>query len=185
MSDLERGVAEVATVLESLSLPYMLIGGLAVSAWGEPRSTLDSDWVVWTEPGELPAAVESISRRFKVMVPNPLDFVTSTRVLPVVTARGVRADIVFGVLQWEREAIQRSAPKEIGGRRIHVAAVEDLILTKIISERQKDLNDCRLLLRRFRSSLDHDYLERHIRELSNSMGWDDIWDLFSEESGER
>lgn len=184
MSDLERGVGEVASILESLSLPYMLIGGLAVSVWGEPRSTLDSDWVVWTEPEELAATVENISRRLKVLVPNALDFVAATRVLPAATSGGVRADIVFGMLPWEHEAIKRSEPKDIGGRRIRVAAVEDLILTKIVSERQKDLDDCRLLLRRFRSSLDHGYLKRHIRELSSAMGRDDIWKLFREESGE-
>ena len=37
MTALEAAVAEVASVLESLSLPYMLIGGLAVSLWGEAR----------------------------------------------------------------------------------------------------------------------------------------------------
>jgi hypothetical protein len=185
MSDLEGGVAEVASVLESLSLPYMLIGGLAVSVWGEPRSTLDSDWVVWTEPDELAAAIENLSQRLRVLVANPVDFVASTRVLPIATSGGVRADIVFGMLGWEREAIGRAKPKDIGGKQIRVAAVEDLILTKIISERQKDLSDCRLLLRRFRSSLDLDYLARRIKNLSDSMGQSDIWELFTEESREQ
>ena len=185
MSDLEGGVAEVASVLESVSLPYMLIGGLAVSVWGEPRSTLDSDWTVWAEPDELAATVENLSRRLRVLVANPLDFVTSTRVLPVTTSGGVRADIIFGMLPWEREAIGRAKSKDIGGKQIRVAAVEDLILTKIISERQKDLNDCRLLLRRFHSSLDLDYLKQHIRDLSDSMGRSDIWELFTKESSEQ
>ena len=89
------------------------------------------------------------------------------------------------MLGWEREAIGRAKPKDIGGNQVRVAAVEDLILTKIISERQKDLNDCRLLLRRFHSSLDFDYLKRHIRDLSDSIGRSDIWDLFAEESREQ
>jgi hypothetical protein len=43
MTPLESAVVEVASVLESCSTPYMLIGGLAVSAWGEPRATLDGN----------------------------------------------------------------------------------------------------------------------------------------------
>ena len=41
MSNLDGALAEAAEVLEACSIPYVLIGGLAVAAWGEPRSTLD------------------------------------------------------------------------------------------------------------------------------------------------
>ncbi|MGA2133897.1 MAG: hypothetical protein ABSH50_16505 [Bryobacteraceae bacterium] len=47
MTDLEGSLAEAADILDRLALAYMLIGGLAVAAWGEPRAILDVDLSVW------------------------------------------------------------------------------------------------------------------------------------------
>jgi hypothetical protein len=41
MTDLESAVAETAAILDELTIPYMLIGALAVAAWGQARATLD------------------------------------------------------------------------------------------------------------------------------------------------
>lgn len=40
MTALESALLEVTAALEYAGVRYMLIGGLAVSLWGEPRSTL-------------------------------------------------------------------------------------------------------------------------------------------------
>src|ERR1700719_1881432 len=36
--------------LNTASIPYMLIGGLALSAWGLPRATLDIGLTLWERP---------------------------------------------------------------------------------------------------------------------------------------
>ena len=41
MTALESALLEAVGILDRIGIPYMLIGGLAVSLWGEPRSTLD------------------------------------------------------------------------------------------------------------------------------------------------
>lgn len=41
MTEIEAALAELASVLEGLGVPYALIGGLAVSLRGEARATLD------------------------------------------------------------------------------------------------------------------------------------------------
>ena len=43
MTILEAALLEVTALLDELHLSYMLIGGLAVAEWGEPRATLDAD----------------------------------------------------------------------------------------------------------------------------------------------
>lgn len=63
MTDLELALAEVAAALEAIPVPYMLIGGLAVSSWGEPRSTLDVDVTIWTEPEQLDQTVSEIGKK--------------------------------------------------------------------------------------------------------------------------
>jgi len=79
--------------------------------------------------------------------------------LPVESSQGVRADLVFAALPPEREAIRRARPMQVGGREVSVASVEDLILVKLVSEREKDTEDARRLLARFKGKIDTAYLE--------------------------
>ena len=43
MENLVRSVARLQQCLEQAGIPSAVIGGLAVSAWGEPRLTRDAD----------------------------------------------------------------------------------------------------------------------------------------------
>jgi hypothetical protein len=178
MSDIEVALAEAAEALESCSIPYILIGGLAVAAWGEPRSTLDVDLSVWADPEKLPQAVACLCRTLRSLTAEPLQFVERSRVLPLESRGGIRLDIVFGVLPIQREAILRAVVKPIGGRMIPVATVEDLVLMKLVSERQKDLDDARALLRRFQKTLDREYLAPLLAELAEALSQPGILSIF-------
>jgi predicted nucleotidyltransferase len=174
MSKLEEALAELGSLLDSLSVPYMLIGGLAVSMWGVARATLDVDLSVWVESSDLEHRVAQLCARLDPLPANPLEFVARTRTLPVNTSQGVRADIIFAVLPFEREAIARAQPKETGGRKVPVVSIEDLVLMKLISEREKDQEDAHQLLARFSNSIDRGYLEPLLTDLSEVLARPDI-----------
>jgi hypothetical protein len=177
MIDLPAAVGEITSLLDELGYAHMLIGGLAVSLWGEPRSTLDVDLSVWVEPGQFTEAVKRIAARTRT-VEDAVEFVRRTRVLPVTTSQGVRADIVFAALEVEREMIARASWKQVGTGRIRVASVEDLIVMKLISERAKDFEDARRLLRRFRSGLDRTYLETILGNFAEALDMPDILETY-------
>jgi hypothetical protein len=61
-----------------------------------------------------------------------------------------------------------------------VASVEDLILMKLVSERQRDLEDGRRLLRRFGDALDRAYLEPRLTELAEGLGRPEILRILRE-----
>ncbi len=183
MSDLEDALLEVAAALDACGLPYVLIGGLAVAVLGEPRSTLDVAVSVWTEPDGLDEVVKCLSRHHRALPPKPAEFVRERRVLPVVTTSGVRADIVFSLLAVEQETIRRGVPKQVAGREIRVASVEDMLLMKLVSEREKDQADARALLRRFGKSLDHAYLFPKLQELSVALSRPDLLQIFEQHAG--
>jgi hypothetical protein len=54
------------------------------------------------------------------------------------TSRGIRVDLIFAALPFEREMIDRAGRKPFRDRFIPVASVEDLILLKSVSLRAKD-----------------------------------------------
>ena len=179
MTELENALVEIASFLDEMGWPYMLIGGLAVAVWGEPRATLDVDISVWVEPEHFADAITNIAARFRT-IEDPVEFARRSRVVPIATSQGVRADIVLAMLPSERESLGRAHLKPVGNRSVPVVAVEDLILMKLISERAKDLDDASRLIRRFRATLDKGYLEPKVRELSEALARADILQIFAE-----
>jgi len=166
MTAQERALADLAALLAASRTPYMIVGGIANIVWGEPRATLDIDVTVWVEDADLDGFLGRAASAFRVLVGSPLAFVRDTRVLPLESADGVRIDVIFGLLPFEREAIARATPIELGGTSVAVCTPEDLILMKIVSERERDLTDARRLVERRLPELDRAYLEPRIEELA-------------------
>lgn len=182
MTGLESALLEVASLLEEMGLPYMLIGGLAVALWGAPRSTLDVDLSVWVEPAQFDETIRKIAERFRT-IPDALEFARRTRVLPVETSSGVRADIVLAALHAEHEMMDRAQTLLVSGAAVRVASAEDLIWMKLISDRAKDAEDAKRLIRRFRGRLDGGYLEPRLEEIAQALDRPDILTTYRHEMG--
>jgi predicted nucleotidyltransferase len=174
MTAQEDALAQIVALLDAERVPYMVIGGLANIVWGEPRATLDIDVTVWIEDERINAFVDRIRTDLRVLVENPAAFIAETRVLPVETAAGIRVDVLFGLVPFEREAIGRARDVHLAGRRVRVCTPEDLILMKIVSDRDRDIADARAIVKRRLTELDRDYLEPRINELSELLERPDI-----------
>lgn len=179
MTLIEEAVVEAAGILDELRIPYVLIGGLAVAFWGEPRATLDVDLSLWVGEHELENTVAVLATRFLVAAARPLDMVKTSRVLRAVASNGVALDLLFGRWPMEYDAIQHAATKDIEGRTVRLASLEYLIFLKVVSDRPKDLADARALLKRYRKKMDLiNWLEQQLSSLADSIGQSDILDRF-------
>src|SRR5262249_52329272 len=148
--------------LERLRVPYCIVGGIANLVWGEPRATVDVDVSVSVDEAAVTGFVEVLGREFAILVESPARFVSDTRVLPMQDRRGVRIDVIFALLPFERDVIERAVDVDMGSARVKVCTAEDLILMKIISERERDLADAEAIARRRHASLDLAYLQPRI-----------------------
>jgi hypothetical protein len=180
MNSLEWALINLADILSTNNIPYMIIGGMANAVWGEPRSTIDIDATVWLGEETTNRIVSILSGFFHPIVHDPSKFVLDTNVLPLESKDGVRVDLIFGRLTYEKEAIERSVEINIEGVQIRFCTPEDLILHKIISERERDINDARGIAVRRMKSLDLSYLEPRIQELSNAMEKPEIWESWQQ-----
>lgn len=174
MTSQETALAQLTQVLAGGRIPYMVIGGLANIIWGEPRATLDIDVTVWALDPQIPDVVDMLGRHFTILVEQPGEFIDETRVLPLESANGVRIDVIFGLLSFEQDAIARAVTVQVAGVAVRVCTAEDLILMKIVSDRERDLADARGIIRRRIAQLDRGYLEPRIRELSQLLERPDI-----------
>jgi hypothetical protein len=184
MTAQEQALSDLCRALDEGGVPYMLVGGQANAVWGEPRATLDIDVTVWAEGRS--DVVPFLASRFRALVEDADGFVRQTRVLPLETAAGVRLDVIFGMLPFEEEAIRRARFIRIGQTEVRVCSPEDLILMKVISERERDVGDARGVAIRRMQELDLGYLEPRIDELASLLERPEIrarWDGWKEEAG--
>ncbi|MBI3322635.1 MAG: nucleotidyltransferase [Candidatus Omnitrophica bacterium] len=174
MSRLEEAVIAIARFLEQHRVPYMVIGGVANTLLGIPRTTLDVDLTIWVSEGGLEDFVRKITAVFPSRSEDPLGFARETRVLPIRTQDGIHADIILGQLSYEEEAIRRAVPQTVQGMQVRVCSPEDLILHKIASERAKDREDVQGIIRLRRGQLDRKYLDPHVASLARELSRPDI-----------
>jgi hypothetical protein len=169
MTRLEAALLEVAALLDELHLPYMLIGGLAVAQWGEPRATLDVDVTVWVEADEFESTIEKLAARITARSLEPLEFARRTRLMPALATNGIAVDLVFAQWPFEREAIEHAVERRVAGATVRVAPLDYLLFLKLVSDRPRDLADAKALLTRQRSTVDLAWLEKEIAALAEAL----------------
>lgn len=161
---------KVASALDRAGIPYMVIGGQAVLRYGEARLTRDIDLTLGVDIDRL-ADVLSVTAAcgFEVLV-DPEPFVRETMVLPCRDpGSGIRLDLVFSFSPYEREAIARARPVTIGATPVGFAAVEDLVIHKIIAGRPRDLEDVRGILLK-NPGLDMTFVEGQLEAIGSAVG---------------
>jgi hypothetical protein len=169
MTALEDAIARLGERLDSNGWRYMVIGGVANALWGVPRSTLDVDVTVWAEPERTDEIVAQLHPWFRPRASRPRAFAEETRVLPLETPEGVRADVIFGMLPFEEAAIARAVRREVAGRSIAFCTAEDLVLMKVLSDRPQDVADAEGIVRARGNELDLDYLVPRLEELAAQL----------------
>jgi len=169
MKSLESALIAICRFLKQQNIPYMVIGGMANAVWGEPRATLDIDITIWVEDAKIQNLIQSLTPDFKLLPENPREFISKTRVLPIATQTNTRIDLLFGMLRFEESAISRAIEKDIHGTPVRFCTSEDLILHKIISDREKDLHDAKNIIAHQKNKLDIVYLEPRIKELAEIL----------------
>ncbi len=165
-----EAVREAQAFLESEDWPFMVIGGLAVQVWGNVRATQDVDISVAIHPQERERLVMAARKRFKLIPDNPEAFIARTNVLPVETESGVPVDLICAWTDMEREALSRARDIEVEpGFSMRVAAPEDLLLMKFISERPRDREDVEGILVRSGDEMDHAYVRKWLKVFAETL----------------
>jgi hypothetical protein len=157
--------------LDARAMAYMVIGGQAVLVHGEPRLTRDIDITLGLTTDSLGAVLEAIgSVGLEVLVPAPEAFVRDTWVLPCEDASsGIRVDLMFSFSAYEQQAIARSVAIPMGSTLVRFAAVEDLVIHKLVAGRPRDIEDARIVLQK-NPGLDRDYVRRWLHEFESATG---------------
>ena len=174
INPLISALQKMVMFLEKNKIDYMIIGGVANSFYGNPRQTFDIDIKFDLMDNQLRKFLDGVTEIAHPAVPDPLQFLRETAVLPV-DADKIRIDLIRCGLSYERDALARAVRKEVLGLRARVCTVEDLIIQKAISPRDKDWMDIGAMITLHHKNLDWKYLQKHLKELAVFLDDQDIW----------
>ncbi len=153
----------------------MVVGGLAASVLGRPRLTQDIDALAILPESDWNRAVDSAAE-FGIIprIPDVLDFASRSRVLLMRHGgSGIDLDVMLGALPFEQSAVENSVVHDIGGLRVRLPRIEDLLVMKAIARRPKDLEDIRSLLTAHPDA-DVAAARRWVREFATAPGMSDM-----------
>jgi predicted nucleotidyltransferase len=160
----------IALSLEKRGIPYMVIGGQAVLLYGEPRLTRDIDVTLGIGPERVQEiAGLAAEQGWKLLTDSPAEFVAKSLVLPCLEpASGVRVDFIFSFSAYERQAIDRVRRVPMGQALVSFAAIEDLIIHKVVAGRPRDIDDVKCILLK-NPHVDFPYVRHWLGEFDRSL----------------
>jgi hypothetical protein len=148
---------EAVDFLKGSATPYLMIGGLAVGAIGEPRVTGDVDVIGYVRVEKALALIDAaIAAGFRVAA-DEREKLQATGTLRFSKGQ-FQLDIILASLPFEDDARARARKHRLFGRLVPLPTPEDLILFKVLAGRDKDLVDAVSVARRHLRKLDRRYL---------------------------
>ena len=174
MAETERNALfQALDALETLQIPYMVVGSFASTFWGRPRMTHDADLVV-----EI--AAEKVTELTRLLA--PYFYAPAFVIEDAVSKRGqfnlIHLDSAFKVDLWLLKdspypvaAFERRLLGIVFGREVWVSSPEDVILSKLLWYRaapvlDRQFQDVLEVYEIQEPYLEHDYLDRWAHSLS-------------------
>lgn len=176
-------LAAVRDVLANWGSRWYVFGAQAVMLWGRPRLTADVDITVRLEPEDASSFCADMERAgFQLRVSDREAFMARTRVLPFLhQTTQLPLDIVLAGPGLEEQFLQRAVRVDIEGIAVPIITPEDLLVTKILAGRPKDLEDVRSVLLERVATLDTERIRSTLAGLEEALAETDLVALFEEE----
>ena len=163
-------IKKIASEFLKSKIDYMITGGQAVLIYGEPRLTKDIDITLGIPPDKLDDVLKIAKKlKLKILPQDPHNFVKETMVLPLLDEKtGLRIDLIFSLSEYEKEALKRVKKINIKGVDVNYISIEDLIIHKIISGRERDIEDLKYILVK-NKKIDEKYILKWLKEFEKVL----------------
>ncbi len=180
-SHLNKTLIKISQLFKKNGIPYMVIGGYAVSIYGEMRLTQDIDITLGVDVDNFDNIIKVISDDFIIVGEEPKEFANKTNVIIAVDKTNqIRVDIIFSFIPFETEAVNNAQKIKILNNEIKIVSVDDLLVYKLLAGRAKDIDDAKNIYSCNENSINPEKITNILRELSlyidnNALeNWNDI-----------
>jgi len=173
-----EAIKEIHLFFTKEKIPYVLIGGIALQYWGEPRFTRDIDVTILVYPGAEREVIKKILSNFSPRIKDAFRFALKNRICLVRSRNGYEIDISLGIPGYEEMVIKRGVECKIGRISVRICSAEDLIIYKVIAGRPQDITDIESIILRQGKSLNTRYIRKWLRNFSSILGMPEMIEQF-------
>lgn len=169
MNPVECQLQALVKCLTAQRIKYIILGGIAVSIYGEPRLTADVDVNIIFDKRKINEFLKRAKKYgFYPSLPHIRKIVEKTGVIPMSFRKRKiygKFDIIIAENILEYMAIKRGRLKKIASTKARFISPEDLIIHKIVSSRPRDNEDLKGILIRQEGKLDIKYIQYWLKKI--------------------
>lgn len=175
-------LSDLAAALSAIGAEWYVFGAQAALVWGRPRLTTDVDVTVKCSVSTDHLVRTLNARGFSLRIDATETFVRTTRVVPLEHREsGLALDVVLAGPGLEDLFLERAVPIDVAGTVVPFISPEDLIVTKLLAGREKDIEDVRGVLSERGSTLDLGCIRATLALLEDALGQSDLMPVFDDE----
>ena len=182
---LKKAYRKIISFLNENKVDYLVIGGVASGLLGEPRFTTDIDICLFVKKKDIKSLIEKLEEAGfdldKKQIKERIKLSQTFRVF----CKDIPIDFILSSTEFEKEALKRKQIIKFQGVKANFPSVEDFIVFKIISAREKDIADAKATFIRHKERLNISYIEKWIKkfcEIAQSlMYWNNFKKIMEEE----
>lgn len=148
MADLEEALIKTVAVLNDLSIPYVVVGGMAAIHRGSPRTTSDIDVIMSIGPGDGDRLIDAFTNAGYIVLEEQLRlvFLEGHNASIYLPSSVIRVDIKVARKPDEAEVIAQAEDATYKGLSFKIATVEQVLYGKVMYLGDvSDLDDDELL----------------------------------------
>lgn len=161
MRKIEDILKLVSEFLNENGIEYVIVGGMAVLFYGNPRTTMDIDYVIQIVDKDIPVLVTFLQENGFFADEYDMRLALEEKSHCTVEDKGTmfRLDIkgIYG--EMDERALRNRKKVKIDNSVIFIASPEDTIANKLLFSREQDIKDALGIYTRQYDSLNMDYLE--------------------------
>lgn len=170
MVNLLLSIQRIQERLSDAGILSIVIGGIAVAAWGEPRTTRDVDLKVLLSREDSHVLLDLLISGYTSLVASPEQTLRKQGLIFIQDDLGTRLDLLLADTPYDQLAIKRGQNVEIQkGMTIRVCSPEDLIIYKLISTRLRDHEDAGSVIHRQDEKLDDGYVVDWLKQFEHAL----------------
>jgi hypothetical protein len=167
MRGIEEVVKSIVRILEEQKVDYVIVGGIAVSAWGNIRTTRDVDMILLLKEEDADELEEALKQeRFSIQAEDIIYALKQRSHFTIfdelseyhIDAKGIYSEN-------DRLTLNRRRKVSLADFGFYVASPEDLIANKLLCESEQDVQDAGGIYVRQLDNLNMAYLDERCEKL--------------------
>ncbi len=186
--DLINALHEFVEMFEVRGYRYGIMGGIAVRVLGIPRPTYDVDFTLAVSRDQLPELFDAAEEAgYHVPVAYRSGWVDTVANMPIVKmgmqlgTQGIDIDVFLAECSFQESLLARTSQHDIGGRLVWLVSPEDLIVLKVLANRDRDRGDVQDVLF-IQGELDRDYMRHWAAKLGVLSNLEEALTKFAQSS---